>query len=180
APGEESNRCKESYNRAAPAEWPQFTDDIALTLGLYDGFDGICGNQWLAARQEGMPGRYAALARLLTDDRLWVDSSSATCRQYFSVELAHIGSPDAHAGDCGGRTPEEDAVDVFRSLLVLGRTAGVEDGVERDDQVHSLSVFPFLAAPSADAAAASAPATTTGAIAIENLDHQIAEHGGAP
>ena len=51
------------------------------------------------------------------------------------------------SGDCGGRTPNYDAVDVFRSLLVNGTSSGVEDGVGRDDRLHSTTTFPFLAAP---------------------------------
>lgn len=37
--------------------------------------------------------------------------------------------------------------DVFRSLLILGTTAGVDHGIARDDRVHSTSEFPFPAAP---------------------------------
>ena len=144
AGGEVSNPRKEQYNRAAQADWSQFAPDIERTLGLYDGFDGRCGNQWLAA---GVPEqRYRPLAALLADDRLWVDRRSTVCKELFAVERVALGGPGA-AHDCGGRTPNVDAVDAYRSLLALGRTTGVDDGVERDDRVHSTSDFPFLAPP---------------------------------
>ena len=105
--------------------------DIQQTLGLYDGFDGTCGNQWAPA---------GGLAKLLADDRLWVDTRHTACKQFLAVELEI-------PGDCGGRTPSYDAVDVYRSLLVLGNTSGVSDGVDRDDRATSATEFPFLAAP---------------------------------
>jgi hypothetical protein len=39
-----SDRRKEAYNRAAPADWPQFAADLQSTLGIYDGLDRTCGN----------------------------------------------------------------------------------------------------------------------------------------
>lgn len=145
AGGEVSNPRKEAYNRAAPADWAQFVSDIERTLGLYDGFDHQCGNQWLSERGAPPATRYRALAALLADDRLWVDSRSTVCNQLFAVERAALGGPGSAKGDCGGRTPTLDAVDAYRSLLVLGAMTGVEDGVERDDRAHSTTAFPFLA-----------------------------------
>jgi len=143
-PEQVSDRRKEAYNRAAPADWPQFASDIQRTLGLYDGFDGTCGNQWLADRNAEPSLRYAVLAKTLADDRLWVNSASKACTRFLAVEFAANGSQNA---DCGGRTPNYDAIDVYRSLLVGGTIDGVDDGVERDDGTHSTSEFPFLAAP---------------------------------
>ncbi len=178
-------RLKEEYNRAAQAEWPRFTDEIARGLALYDGFDGNCGNQWLADRAGEPTARYSRLARLLTDDRLWIDATATACTQYLGVELA--AGPGEARGDCGGRTPNYDAVDVFRSLLATGARAGLADGVDRDEQTHSISVFPYLAAPVAasvrttDAAATEpAAAIARGAIAVANLDSQIARLGDDP
>jgi hypothetical protein len=139
-----AGRRKEAYNRAARADWPAFARDIAINLAVYDGFDGECGNQWLAVQNANDPTRYDALARLLADDRLWVNSASTTCSQYLAVEFDHVGATNS---DCGGRTPTFDAVDVFRSLLANGTPLGVDDGVERDDGAPSDARFPFLAAP---------------------------------
>jgi hypothetical protein len=88
--------------------------------------------------------RYQDLAKLLADDRLWVNSRSKVCHQYLAVEFDHVGATNR---DCGGRTPDYDAVDVFRSLLVYGRINGVDDGVATDDREHPVTRFPFLAAP---------------------------------
>jgi hypothetical protein len=144
-----SDRLKEQYNAATPASSARFIPEIQKALGLYDGFDGKCGNQLIADREAQPSMRYRALATLLADDRLWVNSASSVCTQFFAVELAHLGGQRALNNDCGGRTPNYDAVDVYRSLLVNGTVAGVDDGVDRDEHEHSASVFPFLAAPDA-------------------------------
>jgi hypothetical protein len=140
----ESDARKSQYNQATSGDWLSFAPEIGASLAIYDGFDGRCGNQWLAKRNAANAGRYAKLAQLLADDRLWVNSDARTCRQYLSVELQRGRSMKQ---DCGGRTPNQDAVDVFRSLLVLGRVSGVDDGVARDDAEHSDLKFPFLALP---------------------------------
>jgi hypothetical protein len=93
--------------------------------------------------------RYRALATLLADDRLWVNSTSTVCTQLFAVELANLAGQGAFKDDCGGRTPNYNAVNVYRSLLVDGTTVSVDDGVEHDDRQHSATVFPFLAPPDA-------------------------------
>lgn len=135
-----SNSLKEDYNHATPSTAQQFIPEIEKTLGIYDGFDGQCGNSFLADSSVQSPARYQALATLLADDRLWIDSDATLCAEFFSVELGDT----IH---CGGRTPLEDAIDVYRSELVTGRQKGVDDGVDRDEREHSMSEFPFLAAP---------------------------------
>lgn len=150
AADEVSDALKEQYNAGPRAEWARLVPAIQETLGLYDSFDGVCGNQLLADRS-AQPARYRAMAELLADDRLWVNGASRTCTQFFAVELAHLGGKTMLRDDCGGRTPTQDAVDVYRSLLVNGTTTGVDDGVDRDANAHSDSGFPFLAAPSGGA-----------------------------
>lgn len=140
-----ADRRKEQYNRAGPAAWPSFVADIERSLALYDGFDGECGNQWLAA-PGAAAGRYHRLAQLLADDRLWIDSRAAGTR-LFGVEQRALGAPAQSPDDGGGRTPADDAVDVYRSLLVLGARSGIDDGIAHDDREHSATAFPFLAAP---------------------------------
>jgi hypothetical protein len=147
APDNESDQRKEAYNRVARNGWAKFSSDIQKTLGLYDGFDGKCGNQWLA-NPKGKPfQRYEPLARLLADDRVWVNSKSAVCTQFLAVELAEFQTPGALSSDCGGRTPNYDASNIFRSLLVNGTMTGADDGLHHDEKVHSTTDFPFLAAP---------------------------------
>jgi hypothetical protein len=147
APDDVSDRLKEQYNAATPATSAQFIPEIQKGLALYDGFDGKCGNQLLANREAAPSMRYRALATLLADDRLWVNSASTVCTQLFAVELADLAGQSALKNDCGGRTPNYNAVNVYRSLLVDGTTVSVDDGVDHDEREHSATVFPFLAAP---------------------------------
>jgi hypothetical protein len=147
AADEVGDRRKEQYNRAAPADWPSFAADIAKSLALYDGFDGTCGNQWLAAPGAAAAGRYRRLAELLADDRLWIDSRAGGGNRLFAVEQRALASSPQPADDSGGRDPTEDSVDVYRSLLALGARSGIDDGIAHDDRQHSATEFPFLAAP---------------------------------
>jgi Domain of unknown function (DUF4331) len=143
-PDSVSDQRKERYNRVARTDWEQFAYYIGDTLALYDGFDGRCGNQWLADK---LPMRYRALARLLADDRLWINSKSRVCTQFLAVEMTEFGTPGAASADCGGRTPSYDASNIFRSLLVNGMSGGFDDGLKRPDKAISMTEFPFLAAP---------------------------------
>lgn len=147
APDKESDQRKEAYNRVARNGWAKFSSDIEKTLGFYDGFDGKCGNQWRADAKAEASHRYDRLAKVLADDRVWVNSKSTVCNQFLAVELTEFQTPGALGGDCGGRTPNYDASNIFRSLLVNGTMAGAIDGLTHDDKMHSTTDFPFLAAP---------------------------------
>lgn len=140
-----SDQLKEEYNAATPDNAARFVPEIEKTLALYDAFDGQCGNGLIAHPETPQP--YLGAAKLLADDRLWVNSLSSRCERFMAVELAALNGDKSAANDCGGRTPLEDAVDVYRSLLVGGRPTGVDDGVDRDERPHSASAFPFLAVP---------------------------------
>ncbi|KQY05855.1 hypothetical protein ASD28_07230 [Massilia sp. Root133] len=133
---EEADAFKTRYNAATPGTAAEFVPVIARSLALYDGYDGRCGNQLMIDAAAPPGQRYLPLARLLADDRLWVDSAAAACTQLFGVELG--------LHDCGGRTLHYDAVNVYRSLLAGGTNDAVTDGVRADDQPHSDTVFPFL------------------------------------
>lgn len=146
-PKERSNELKERYNLKTPATAAEFVPQIEQGLQLHDGFDGNCGNQLLADPEPKAALRYRKLAELLADDRLWINGESSVCTQFFAVELAHLAGQTSLSGDCGGRTINYDAIDVYRSLLVNGTTQGVDDGVDGDDHEHSTSIFPFLAPP---------------------------------
>jgi hypothetical protein len=146
AADEVGDRLKEQWNAATPSRSAQFIPEIQKGLALYDGFDGVCGNQ-LLAKNDVASTRYHALAVLLTDDRLWVNSASASCTQFFAVELARLTEQHALLNDCGGRTPNYNASNVWRSLLVKGTTSGVDDGLDHDEHEPSATAFPFLAAP---------------------------------
>lgn len=143
-----SDKLKEDYNHATPATAARFVSEMEKTLGLYDGFDGECGNQLLAGKV-ATAGRYRQLATLLADDRLWVNSASKVCTHFFAVELAQLTGQRELANDCGGRSPMYSAANVYRSLLANGKPVGIDDGLTRDEHDHSSSAFPFLAAPAA-------------------------------
>jgi hypothetical protein len=130
---------KDAYNAAPPERWAEFAEDFLPMLALFDGFDGVCGNQAMA-QDSASPARYQAMAQLLADDRLWIDSTQTTCAEYQALERGV-------AGDCGGRTPLHDTIDVQASLLILGQPSGIDDALDHDEVVASTSTFPFLAAP---------------------------------
>jgi hypothetical protein len=144
---------KLDYNAATPDTADKFVPVIARSLALYDGYDGRCGNQLMADLSAPPAQRYLSLARLLADDRLWIASTASTCTQLFGVELAALPGGERFRHDCGGRTPNYDAANVYRSLLAGGNIDAISDGVRADDQRHSDTVFPFLAAPAATKAA---------------------------
>jgi len=142
-----NDRLHEEYAAATPATGARFIPEIEKGLALYDGFDGQCGNQLLADARTVPSMRYHALATVLADDRLWVNSASPVCTQLFAVELANLAGRSSLSNDCGGRTPNYSAANVYRALLVNGTNVGVDDGLDHDDHEHSATVFPFLAAP---------------------------------
>lgn len=122
---------KDRYNSAhAPAQWPSFEGEIQASLEFVDGLDGEQGNALL--------GDSAALAGVLADDRLVIDTSVPNCGPYLAVELTPQGeTPSA----CGGRTLSRDVIDDTLSALV---GVPVGDGVDANDR-QFLPGFPFLA-----------------------------------
>jgi Domain of unknown function (DUF4331) len=153
AADEVADALKEEWNAATPSTSARFIPAIEKGLAIYDAFDGKCGNQLLANQKVAPEMRYRAFASMLTDDRLWVNSASSVCTQLLAVELASAAHQSALKSDCGGRTPNYNASNVWRSLLVNGTTVGVDDGLDRDEREHSATVFPFLAAPTVKAVA---------------------------
>ena len=140
------DEVSDAYNSASdPAEWGTlFADRIAGNIAILDSLDTVCGNQLLAGK-EAVPGRYAALAGVLADDRLYVNTASGTCQQYLAVEGNAVGITNT---DCGGRTPLEDTIDVTYSVLAIGTLTGVADGVAKDaDGTASITAFPYLDTP---------------------------------
>lgn len=143
---DEHGVVQNEYNASAdPARWGDaFAARMATNLAILDGLDTVCGNQLLAG-PEPVAGRYAALAGVLADDRLYVDTRSGTCQQYLGVEGNAVGIRN---DDCGGRTPLEDTIDVSYSVLAAGQLSGVDDGIASDsDGAASLTEFPFLQPP---------------------------------
>ena len=136
----------DAYNSASdPAQWVSlFSDEIAGNIAILDSLDTVCGNQLLAGNT-ATPGRYSALANVLADDQLYVNTASGACQQYLAVEGNAVGITNA---DCGGRTPLEDSIDVTYSVLAIGKLSGVTDGVAKDnDGTASITAFPYLDTP---------------------------------
>lgn len=119
---------KDAYNRAGdPATWAaDFQAEIESNLAALDTLDGTTGNTVLPP---------AALAPVLVDDRLLVDTSVASCDAYLAVELGVTGQ-------CGGRTLARDVIDDTLGAIV---GPGVSDNVANDSTF--LADFPFIGAP---------------------------------
>ena len=147
-PSEESQHetIVDDYNAANdPSQWvAEFSSLIASNLAILDSLDRVCGNQVLAGPAP-VAGRYKALADILADDQLYVNTASGTCNQYLAVEANAIGIANA---DCGGRTPLENTIDVTYSVVAVGALTGVTNGITSDtDGTASLTAFPFLDRP---------------------------------
>ena len=139
-------RILDDYNAAHdPSQWvAEFSSLIASNLAILDGLDRVCGNQVLAGPAP-VAGRYKALADILADDQLYVNTASGMCNQYLAVEAKAIGIANT---DCGGRTPLENTIDITYSVVAVGALTGVTNGVTSDaDGTASLTVFPFLDRP---------------------------------
>ena len=137
---------QDTYNAASvPAQWgSSFSARIGSNLAILDSLDTVCGNQLLAGPAP-VPGRYNTLAGVLSDDQLYINSSSGTCTTYLAVEANAVGITNT---DCGGRTPLVDTIDRTYSVLAIGALSGVTDGVAADaDGAHSTTTFPFLKRP---------------------------------
>jgi hypothetical protein len=137
---------RDEFNAALPTTSAKFIPDLEKTLAFQDSLDGKCGNQLLAASEE-TPARYRPLAKLFAEDRLWVNSASNVCTQFFAVELANLKGEKTLSKDCGGRSPTYDNSNVWRSLLIAGTTIGTTDGLHQDEHPPSATEFPFLAPP---------------------------------
>jgi hypothetical protein len=137
---------RDAYNMAGRTAFPIARQPIAESLAIYDGIDGLCGNQ-LLADPNPIPERYFALATILADDRLYLNSDSVECLQFLAVELAENGAGPYFATDCGGRAPDYDVMDCLYSTLVIGSWTGVSDGVNEDNFPPTPMTFPFLAPP---------------------------------
>lgn len=141
-----SGIARQKYNQASPATGARFVEDLQKSLAFEDSLDGKCGNQLLAATDE-VASRYRALSKVFADDRLWVNSASTVCTQFFAVELASLAGQTPLGADCGGRAPTYDTSNVWRSLLIAGTLTGVSDGLAQDEHAPSATEFPFLAPP---------------------------------
>ncbi|MEL0218371.1 MAG: hypothetical protein VXB09_12045, partial [Gammaproteobacteria bacterium] len=126
----------DAYNETARSEGSAFSAKIQASLAIYDGLDAQCSNQLLASTEVANSERYAALAELLADDRLILDTTVGACEAYFNVELNQAGLTVLE--DCGGRTPLHDVVDLSYTLLAGDSVTPISDGVAEDSVTASL------------------------------------------
>lgn len=145
-PDENRAMRRGAYTSAAPATWSSFEAEIAATIAILDSLDTVCGNQLLAGA-EVTEDRYAALAGVLADDRLWVNAASGnnSGNLYLGVEAEALGVLED--GGAGGRRPTDDVVERSYSVLAAGALTGVDDTITADEAGASNTAFPFLGAP---------------------------------
>jgi hypothetical protein len=137
--------AKDKWNQESdPSKWADFVPEIEKNLAIIDAIDGTCGTQLAADMTKTTPDRYKALASLLADDRLWVNSAGATCGAYLGVEANALGI--LMNSDCGGRKPEYEVMKITYSAAAAGVLSGVTDGVTITDR-SKVSTFPYMAAP---------------------------------
>ncbi len=138
--------AKDAYNAAGPDGWGAFSPAFEGSLAILDSLDTVCGNQLLAGETPD-PGRYSALAGILADDQLYVNTGSGTCGVYLGLEAEIVGAVEAGVGGCGGRTLDDDIIERSYSVLAAGILEGVDDTIAENDVANSPN-FPFVASPS--------------------------------
>jgi hypothetical protein len=139
------NQRKDAYNAAGPDTWADFKAEFEISLAILDSLDTVCGNQLLAGPQP-VAGRYATLADVLTDDRLYLFSDRGECPAYLGAEAEVVGVLEPGTGGCGGRVLSADVIERSYSVLAAGLLAGVDDGIAANDLPFS-DAFPYLAEP---------------------------------
>jgi hypothetical protein len=143
-PEPERKQAIASYRTAEPSQWPSFEQEIQRNLAIYDGLDSetAAGDRCRATE------RLTALARVLSNDRLFLDTalsycSGAGCTDYFEVERKALRDRDDHSSS-GGLAARYDAVDITYTALVKDVDAAVPvvDGVGPHTDVSNS--FPFF------------------------------------
>jgi hypothetical protein len=143
---ETADMGKNAYNAESdPAKWTAFVPEIEKNLAILDSLDTVCGNQLAADMSKMDPSRYAPLAGVLADDRLYVNTAGTTCGIYLGVEANALKL--AVNADCGGRTLAYDVIDTSYTVLATGKLDGsVGDKVPISDSAKG-TAFPYLAPP---------------------------------
>lgn len=175
--------AKEAYNEdEATGSWQQtYVPKFIVNLPLIDVLDtGLtctfgmctpktvstpgdgCGNQVLYDGGQGTtpaPNSYVALAGILADDQLYLDTTVGVCdvpmshQNYLGVEFNVVTGAANQV--CGGRAPTNDVIDTSYSVLAVGIdgfkqdglfTPAFTDGVGPHADVSN-DTFPFLGTP---------------------------------
>jgi hypothetical protein len=147
---------KDAYNANSDAgSWSSYIPEFEKNLAILDSLDtndagAGCGTQAFAGPSaDAGAARYATLAGVLANDRLWLDTSSTNCTQYLGVELVATGvitNPDGGKVDqCGGRTLGEDVIQTTYSAVALGTLSGFGSGVSANPSKTTVATFPYFA-----------------------------------
>jgi hypothetical protein len=141
------------YNAEAnPANWASIMLDNNTSvlhafqgaLAAFDGLDRTCGNQ-LGFNMNNSGGSAYALAGVVVDDELYVDTSHGTCAAFLGVEANALGMANT---DCGGRAPSYNVIDVIYNVVAGTPQGTVSNGITSNSgHAASDSTFPFLGAP---------------------------------
>lgn len=142
---EQKDQNKDAYNAASdPSTWAAFVPEVQKNLAILDSLDTMCGNQLLADMTKTDPTRYAGLAGVLVDDRLYINTAGATCNNYLAVEADFLGIVN---NDCGGRRMSYDVIDVSYTILASGKLdASIGDDVAISEAAKS-ETFPHMIDP---------------------------------
>jgi hypothetical protein len=153
--------AKDKYNAdtdggAWVAEYsPEFQKNLAILDSLDTTADGGpgCGNQPFAQDDAGAL-RYATLAGVLANDKLWINTAATTCSQYLGVELIATGVLPNDGGvdggptnECGGRMLSYDVIQTTYSIVAGVGLSGFGSGVSAVATKTSGTTFPYLAPP---------------------------------
>lgn len=142
---EQKDLAKDAWNaNGDPSKWASYIAEIEVNLAMLDGFDTVCGNQLLADMTKSDPSRYATLATIFSDDRLYINMVGATCTTYLGVEANAIGVTNT---DCGGRRLSYDVIDHSYTILMAGKLdSSIGDDVGISEAATG-QVFPDLDEP---------------------------------
>ncbi|HRI68266.1 MAG TPA: DUF4331 family protein [Polyangium sp.] len=136
---------KDGWNaNSDPATWSMYIPEVQANLAILDSLDTVCGNQLAADMSKNDPSRYATLAGVLVDDRLYVNLAGAACNTYLGVEANALGVANS---DCGGRTLVYDVIDASYTALATGKLDGsVGDKINITPAAQG-TTFPYLIDP---------------------------------
>jgi len=142
---EKADMSKAAYNTSSdPSKWADFIPEVQKNLAILDSLDANCGNQLAADKTKMDASRYAPLAGVLVDDRLYVNAAGTACTTYLGVEANALGVANS---DCGGRTLAYDVIDVSYTVLASGALdASIGDTIPISNAAKG-TMFPYLAAP---------------------------------
>jgi|TARA_B110000240_G_scaffold72470_1_gene82423 hypothetical protein len=136
------NDDRDTYNRTPKCGLTQFSSHVGASLAADDSVDRVYSNQILAPLAETGPARYTTLPSVLTDDRVYRESSQGACSQCLAVELQVMNLLPNR--DCGGRIPFYDTIDTPYTALKNDLSAGATDRVPVDNVVSSTTIPSFL------------------------------------